>query len=117
MVIFKTHDIFPQVHLVIQHVRGVRGHPAIHQLGELIDVHPPPAEPLEHSRATPDRWDGDRMLIMALMSPVGVLPVIPGSARSDPDDGRPELDVQGEGGVLLPVLLRDPPTLNRHLQS
>lgn len=51
------------------------------------------------------------------MSPVGVLPVIPGSARPDPDDGRPEVDVQGQRSVLLPVLLRDPPTLNSHLES
>ena len=55
--------------------------------------------------------------IKAVMSPVGVLAVIPGSARPDPDDGRPVVNVLGQGGVQLPVLLCDPPTLNRHLQS
>ena len=115
---FQTHtQHICSVHLVIQHIRRMRRHPAIHQLGELADVHPPPAEPLEHARATPDRWEDDQMLVMALMSPVGVLPVIPGSTRTNPDDGRPEVDVLGQGGVLLPVLLRDPPTLDRHLQS
>ena len=52
----------------------------------------------------------------SLKSPVGVLPVIPGAAGPDPDDGRPEVDVEGQRGVLLPVLLRDPPTLHCHLE-
>ena len=55
--------------------------------------------------------------IKAVMSPVRVLSVIPGSARPDPDDGRPVINVRGQRGVQLPVLLRDPPTLNSHLQS
>ena len=59
----------------------------------------------------------DHMSVRVVMSPVGVLPVIPGSARPDPDDGRPEVDVLRQRGVLLPVLLRDPPTLYRHLES
>ena len=57
------------------------------------------------------------MSVIDVMSPVGVLPVIPGSARPDPDDGRPEVDVLRQRGVLFPVLLRDPPTLHRHLES
>lgn len=114
----NTHNTLPHSHLVIQHVRGVGRHTALHQLGELVDVHPPPAEPLEHTRATPDRWDDDdQMLMKTMISPVRVLAVIPGSARPDPDYGRPVVYVRGQGGVQLPVLLSDPPTLNSHLQS
>ena len=101
---------------MIEHVRGVGRHPALHQLGELADVHAAPAEPGEHARVTPDKG-GVITDVMVIMSPVGVLPVIPGPARSNPDDGGPEVDVQGQRGVLLPILLRDPPTLNRHLES
>lgn len=58
-VIFRMNTIntFPpdDVHLVIQHVRGVGRHPTLHQLGELADVHPPSAEPGEHARVTPDK--------------------------------------------------------------
>ena len=102
---------------MIQLVRGVGRHSALHQFGELSDVHPPPAEPREHTRVTPDMGSEDHMSVRVVMSPVGVLPVIPGSARPDPDDGRPEVDVLRQRGVLLPVLLRDPPTLYRHLES
>ena len=89
---------------MIQLVRGVGWHPTLYQLGELSDVHSPPAEPREHARVTPDMGGCHRMSLRVVMSPVGVLPVIPGSARPDPDDGRPEVDVQGQRGGLLPVL-------------
>ena len=54
----------PDVHLVIQLVRGVGRHPALHQFGELSDVHPPPAEPREHARVTPDMRGCDRMSVI-----------------------------------------------------
>ena len=48
----------------------------LHELVEIVDVHPPLAEPVE---------DGG-------VVPVGVVPVVPGPAGADPDNGGPVVD-------------------------
>ena len=47
--------------------------------------------------------------------PVGVVPVVPGPAGADPDDGGAVVDVGGQVGVVRPVLLRDLLTLHHNL--
>ena len=47
--------------------------------------------------------------------PVRVVPIVPGPAGADPDDGGAVVDVGGQVGVVRPVLLRDLLTLHHHL--
>ena len=63
----------------------------LHQLVEVVDVHTPPAEPVE-----------DRGVI-----PVGVVTVVPRSAGANPDDGGPVVDKVGLDSIRLDSIKLD----------
>ena len=114
---------------------GVCGHAALHQLRELADVHPALAQPREDPGVAPVvevsttfREKVHKILrsfrrcivksfakFRRQLYPVGVVPIVPGPAGADPDDGGAVVDVGGQVGVVRTVLLRDLLTLHHHL--